>query len=1213
MSEHVPKSKLWVSSRRARRPWRKVVWTLLLLILGSLLLFLPNLLGTFMPNQLLAVATRSINGHVTASSLSLGWFQPIILNDVIVAGRDGETVLEAKEMRTEKTLLGLLTSPRDLGRFHVRQPQLHVVTWADGSNIEQLLAPMFAPSPPGSGLGDQMQIGWDLEDGEVDFRSPRQAFPVSWSVSRLTGSLSRAKTVSLNLETSVSFSAGDQRGDVRILIAGGGAAQGGGLSSFEFDARGVPLAAFQPLVSRFTRDGELRGNFDGMGRLRLDLARGTGQLDDLLATVSGFEFQAPGLLGEDVLQSDQLRLRGELAWSPEQWQVTGTRLDTDFGHVQLRGQTRPLPAATSYSSASLTSHLLAHSTVVLAADLDFARLANMLPQLLRRRDDVTIDAARLALDVSSREADAGGINWQAAVTTTDVRATRSGTPIVWDAPIEAMLSGRWLVDHLEVDELSCRSDFLTATFEGTAESGTVDAEINLHRMLARAAELFDVEGIDAGGEISGQLKWTQRKQQVELDGRVWLDDFIWNFPDRPAWRETQLALRLALKLQQDPDGSIAGVPSATFDLTAPAERVIAKLRRPVAAPWESAEWSFDLEAGGRVERWKPRLQPLVDLTDVEMAGLVDLQTRMTIDPRRVDVESLTAELEQFLFARQAVRVEEPQVVVQLTGEWSRVTGSWRSEKLQLQTSTVSASSDNFQVLFHAPQVEAVAATISTPAGRPSSSAATEEDEEHRGGQIRGDLHFFSDLARLQNWFATPQSRTNRVEGELRGVARFSASGQGSRLNLQMDVTSFQLLGWREFPAAQAAARSGSWQPLWSDPKLTLRGEGELDMGAEKLSLADFRLTGEGIAIRGEGTLDDLSGRMVADVQGELQYNLRTLSEKLRKLSVEQLSMTGQKRQSFSLRGPLRRASSLADGPQASEAREAAVVELSPIIPRELQGMASFGWDSMDVLAIPIGSGQVRGQLRDARVDFSAVNIPVSGGQLTARPVLDFTRPPARLEFPSGPLLTDLQITPPMCRSWLLYVAPLVADATSAEGQFSLQIDRLSMPLGNAEQADISGALVIQDARIGPGPLAQRLVTLARNIPAILGRQTPSIIGQTDRWVRLPAQVVAFDVEDGRVSHKQLEMRVGDIRVTTTGWVDLDQTMSLTVQVWIRDEWLQGRPLLEGLRGRSISIPVSGSLSRPQVDDRVLTDLSRQAIGSAAGGLLRDLLRQRSRD
>jgi hypothetical protein len=432
MNDHVPRSKLWVQPRRARRPWRRVVLIALLLILGSFAIFLPNLLGIVAPNQILASVVQPLNGKLTAKSMSLGWLQPVVLQDVTAVDADGEAVLEARELRTEKTLFSLLTASGNLGRFYIQSPRIHVVTWESGSNVEQMLAPLFDGPPSDAPL----EVGWVVEEAEVDFRSPNQSGPVRWSVTRLTGQVKRSKTLRINLTSSLSCLVEDEQGDIEIELTGGTSGDEGEETSFHFDAREVPLAAFQPLLDRFFTESQLQGLFTGQALVRLDTSRGTGRLEDLLASMTQLEFIAPAWLGDDSLQADALELRGNMTWDPEQWQLSGTRLNTDFGNIHLQGNTRPLTASSVDSTAAIVSHLLAHSIVTLKADVDLARLTEVLPQLTRRRDDVTIEDARLAVDLVSSAANRGGTRWQAMVTTSDVRASRAGTPIVWSSPLD---------------------------------------------------------------------------------------------------------------------------------------------------------------------------------------------------------------------------------------------------------------------------------------------------------------------------------------------------------------------------------------------------------------------------------------------------------------------------------------------------------------------------------------------------------------------------------------------------------------------------------------------------------------------------------------------------------------------------------------------------------------------------------------------------------
>lgn len=90
---------------------------------------------------------------------------------------------------------------------------------------------------------------------------------------------------------------------------------------------------------------------------------------------------------------------------------------------------------------------------------------------------------------------------------------------------------------------------------------------------------------------------------------------------------------------------------------------------------------------------------------------------------------------------------------------------------------------------------------------------------------------------------------------------------------------------------------------------------------------------------------------------------------------------------------------------------------------------------------------------------------------------------------------------------------------------------------------------------------------------------------------------------GRIYHRHLSMSLGKVAVQTSGWVGTDETMSVVAQIPINDDWIQDEPLLAGLRGQLIQIPIHGTLSRPQLDRRAFAQVSQQIIGSTAERLL----------
>jgi hypothetical protein len=221
------------------------------------------------------------------------------------------------------------------------------------------------------------------------------------------------------------------------------------------------------------------------------------------------------------------------------------------------------------------------------------------------------------------------------------------------------------------------------------------------------------------------------------------------------------------------------------------------------------------------------------------------------------------------------------------------------------------------------------------------------------------------------------------------------------------------------------------------------------------------------------------------------------------------------------------------------------------------------------------------------------------------------RTPFVITLPPGPLVEQVEITPAMCQQWLKYLAPLLADATSAQGQFTVKFDHAQFPLLDPTLANAEGAMLIHQAQVGPGPLAREFLTLAQQIRTLLDPQRGASryleAGRT--WIELPEQAASFRVADGRVAHANLTMIVGDVTIRTGGWVAFNQQMHLVAEIPIQDAWVADQRLLAGLRGQTLSIPVHGTLDRPQLDRRALQTLTQQAVRGAAEGLLQEELQK----
>jgi hypothetical protein len=193
---------------------------------------------------------------------------------------------------------------------------------------------------------------------------------------------------------------------------------------------------------------------------------------------------------------------------------------------------------------------------------------------------------------------------------------------------------------------------------------------------------------------------------------------------------------------------------------------------------------------------------------------------------------------------------------------------------------------------------------------------------------------------------------------------------------------------------------------------------------------------------------------------------------------------------------------------------------------------------------------------------------------------------------------------------LKYIAPVLADATRSDGLFSMRLEGGRVPLDDPRQADLAGQLVIHSVDVLPGRATEQWVRMAQQIGSLVKRRDLQAIATQPATTLLTVRerTVPFRLASGRVYHEGMEFTVGDVTVRSRGSVGLDETLAMTLDVPILDNWVADVPVLSGLRGQSLQIPVAGTLSRPAVDPQAISTLSAQLLRGAAEESFGDDLR-----
>jgi hypothetical protein len=170
---------------------RRAGWSLLRWMLSSLLVLvlaflavLPSVVGTpERVTKLIASAVPELAADVRPGSVRLGWFGPIVLEDLAIVPRNGDpTPIAVRRVEVEHGLAGILLSAGDLGRVRVEGLAADIAFDREHrSNLDSILPPRdpaVGDRPIGSGprraaLGLRLHV----EDAVVRISGPWTSDP----------------------------------------------------------------------------------------------------------------------------------------------------------------------------------------------------------------------------------------------------------------------------------------------------------------------------------------------------------------------------------------------------------------------------------------------------------------------------------------------------------------------------------------------------------------------------------------------------------------------------------------------------------------------------------------------------------------------------------------------------------------------------------------------------------------------------------------------------------------------------------------------------------------------------------------------------------------------------------------------------------------------------------------------------------------------------
>lgn len=1136
---------LALASRRRLRA-RRTAW-----IVGGLLalvLLAPWIVAqTPLCQKLVNSALSDLRGHVEIGGCSLNWFAAPRATDVNLRDADGRLVAALPKIQLQRTLLALLFAPDDVGPVQIERPTLKLVLAADGrTNVEEVFARYLdQPSDDSSSAGLDLHI----EDAQIEI------------VDELAETESQLQKVDVHCVLP-----GDGRGPLQVALAGqipAGRGEHGSFdlqlelppaasgdneqrAVFELQTKKLPLAQLRPLLARFAPDLLLGGTAESdlAGEVTWnEKAVLSGSLSGL---VSGTRIALKDpALGPQPVQLAALRLPCEIRVRDGDIEIQKLQAECDFGQVQLTGGIPQAVRLLQAQSLAAASDALLHSPWEISAQLDLAQLAQTAPHALHVREDVSIESGDVTLQMTSQETD-GVWKWQGLLQTSRLAAAHQGKTVVWEQPLDVDLAVQESEQGLQIERIHCTSSFIEAEASGTRAYLEAHATYNLDKLAAELGRFIDLAGWRLRGDGWAYLTWqTGRNDAFAADADLEITQFELSRPGVNPWTERKLAIHAAARGRAAVGAAnglqIQEVSQADVQVVSATDELLVKLLREVAVE-PQASWPLDVRLRGGAARWLARFSPWIGRLDGwEIDGQTDVQAQVAVTADQVRIDRSTTILREFHAWTDGLWLTEPSLQLDARGAWSRVSSSCDLQEAKLASATLEAQARDVHLALAGP----------------------------RGSEASGQATFTADLGRLLNWLHDPAlPATYQAAGLWTGDAQVQQSDR----TIQADFTT---------ELQDVAFQTPGGQP-WREERVTFVARGGYDRQRDLLTVEEFNLASRTANLAAQGEIAAVSTRREATLEGRVDYDWEQLLALLRPYIGDDIQIAGREQMPFTFRGPL-----AADPRRPDE----------DLLAR-WEAQAQTGWHSANVYGIPVPSGQLQGLLQRGQIDFSPLELALSGGQFALTPHVRLSPEPQELTVDPGTVLSRVNITPEMCNHWLQYVAPVMAGVTQARGTFSVALDNCRLPLADLTQGDLGGRLQVHDVEIGPGPLVQELAVL-------LGRSAPARLVQESQ--------VTFRMVDGRIYHRDLVLVFPDLTIKTYGYVGLDRSLSLMAEMPIPPKWLGNNPVSDALRNEVIRVPIAGTLDRPQLDRRLLDQMARDFLQRAAGGLLRgELNRQLDR-
>ncbi|MFO0941039.1 MAG: hypothetical protein U0930_09745 [Pirellulales bacterium] len=1167
------------SGKKSRFGWFSKLFILSLLLLVGLVIAAPTLLGSAsMVNW--AIAKYGGLGPLRAqvSEVQLGWFQPVGLKGFQLVDQSGQALAKVDSISTEKGLLSWITNQSDLGSIRIDGTEAAIEASNGTTNIEQALSSLLSGSPKESSGSKSTS---KLPTGKIEITNTKLLLSETGRAERWVVEVPMLKTDlptasqlfgPTEIQARITETSGAVQGKPGEIVVAASQNDDGTiqlqakLSDLPLDivrvARArLPELPIQDATGRVT--GVLSGSAVNADQFAFDLQQ---------LQASNIAILAPSLVGATPARLANVMATGKVSLANNLMKIQNTDLACDFARVQATADI-PWPMQTP----TATNPFLAGATINASGVVDLPKMVTAAQSLVPMRPDTQLMGGKLQFAFQQTSAQQPLL--QAKVQLSGLQATSAGQNISWNDPVTLDLSAQSQPSGPQFG-IGASAEFCKLQGKGTIQNGSLEGNVDLELLHRRLSQFVTLPISAMNGSAQVNLNWSMDANQL-VSGQGGLQTAQVNIVtptgarmSEPAWKG-QFASAIQLR-----EGTPTAINQLRLEMIAAEEQLYLELNEPMqlAATPNPKPAGFKFSMTGNLANLKHRAFVwLSQPPEMQVDGVVKLDVVGRVDTTHAEVQQANWDIQPLRLNVADMAFAEPQVV----GNFKGNVNTNDLTKLAIEQLTIQASSFSLLAKDQAGEnnsrrgqancivsLQRLLKNSNVMAG-PGSLASTGND---RARMVQPSFG--------QSPSATTPPTSYSASGDIQAGLAWAVNAAGAEFRIQANGKDIVLISQTVGSPAM---------PLWSESQLLASADGRWTASSGAVSMEPMQLQTPWLNYQGKLNYAPSEKAQDLTMNGQAVYDAQQLSEKIGPMTGNNVQMIGQHTMPI----------------EVSWHRDSSDTKTPALA--GLRASSRIGWQQARVVGIEVGKADVPVNI-DAGKLTTAAEIPVSGGMLRWDIFSDLTQETIVLQQKPMTVLENVAITREMCSGWLKYVAPLVADATSIEGKLSMQIRRAEFVPTNLAKQTVEGNLVMHKVEVGPGPLSNEVIGIAKQIEQIRKADlTQSGSSPSKAWATLPEQNISFTMVDGRVHHRDLKVDVGDATIMTAGSVAVDGQLEMLASMPIPDKWTEKSQIMGALKGQSLQFPVRGTISRPQVDASMLGQLGRQTIMNAGQNVIQQQL------